>query len=277
MCSNVYPRRRRGLTDEYQRWLYSINWAAILDVVRSNPGLNIRQIAERLVETRERIFAEEKEQQAKLPQALEKFKIDLSKRKLPKSRDSRKTVRKHLHKMLSMGLVTRIGLRHYTQEKRQSTELTQSVDDLLKTGTAFNWSYPLAHNVAIYRIAIDPEKNRHRFDDFTNSLAPMFTETLFFLNYIVQDAIGSGYVSERGYNERTGSISFNILTDGLNKYFADTELCAITFAFSPPKLVEFLRTPIGQDLAKKLLASTWTEIMFEAKKKQAILQRSSRR
>jgi hypothetical protein len=271
MRRNVYPRRRRGLTDEYQRWLYSINSAAILCVIRTNPGLNIRQIAERLAEARERIVAEEKERQAKLPQALEKYKVDLSKRKLPPTGDSRKTVRKHLYQMLSMGLVKRIGLRYYVQEKRESTELIRSVEHLLKSGIAFNWSYSLALNVAIYRIAIDPDRNRHRFDDFVDSLAPMFTERLFFLDHIIQDAIGEGHVSHSFYKERTHSISFNMLTDGLKKYFADTELCALTFAFSPPRLIEFLGSEIGQDLARRMLTERWDRISFEARKKQASL------
>lgn len=276
-----YPVRARGIADPYQSWVESLNRDAVRNIIEKEPGLNISQIAQKLPKMREALLAQEIDRESRLPAAL-KESLPKLERKLPKAGDSRKTARKHAYEMLIMGRVKKIGAGYYfvPLESRVSTELIQSVNNLLTRGKPFDWNFPLAHDVAIYRIVVDPPHYHDQFAGFLNSQIPGFTSSLFFLDAILEDAVGTGCMPTGFYDSRKNAIRLDQLRKGWDNYFRDTKLIVLAFAIEPRKLLQFVESPTGRELALEMLGTRWPTIEKGAKKKlelRASLEKIRRR
>ena len=57
-----------------------------------------------------------------------------------------------------------------------------------------------------------------------------------------------------------------MLEKGWKSYFGDTKLFALTFAFSPPEVLEFLKSQVGRKLATKYLQRNWNKISEDVEK-----------
>jgi hypothetical protein len=272
-----YPVRARGITDPYQSWVESLNRDAVRNIIENEPGLNLSEIAQRLPRMREALLAQEVEQESRLPAAL-KESLPKFKRRLPKPGDARKTARKHAYQMLSMGRVEKIRRGYYRlpPESRVPTKLTQSVNELLTHGTPSDWNFPIARDAAIYRIFVNPPRYHDHFAGLLSSLIPRFTHSIFFLDEILEDAIGSGYMSVGVYDHGKKSINLEQLRKGWNDYFEDTKLIVIAFAIDPPRLLEFVQSPIGRGLTTNMLANSWPSIEKSATKRLMLKARLSK-
>jgi len=238
----------------------SINWSAILEIVRENRGLNLSEISRLLPKKREQIL--ESRDVTVSPQ--------LKKKLLAGKIDLRKTVRKHLNRMYVEGYVSLVNGRYYARETPESKELIRSVNGTLSKVEPQTWSYPLAEDVAIFRAYVDPTPaDPHRFDAFFADAESEFRKGLFSLEWLLVDAIGTGDLSARFYDASRKSLNMRLLMEGWDAHFDPTKVLAWTFAIDPSKLLELIRTPRGQQWTKGILEANWERILARGKKRLA--------
>jgi hypothetical protein len=267
MRKNAYPRRRKGVKDPNQMLQEFVYLNAVKSIVESNPtGLNTGQIAEKLPEHRQKIIDLLKAHPSRVP-------THWSLENLPDAGKSRKTVRKYLKELLKFRNVKKVGIAYYPSEQISSDELIQAVDKLLASPDHQDWQ--LGQNLAIYRTYIHPKEYRNRIDDFFDSHIPRFANSLFFLDQILEDAIGSKQMSSRIFTEGKG-INYELLRTGWERYFGSTKLFILAYAVSPPELLKFLETKDGSQLGKRILAERWSDILRGAVRKQKILESHER-
>jgi hypothetical protein len=155
------------LLDDRQLWASSLYREAVLQVVKDNPGVNIKTIA------------------AKLPEGLRKFlelnpHISKAKEWKPPSGSSRDTARKHVNELLAEERIMRVDQGYYAcqssdidERKTPSTEfgdaVSQLLSDSLANKTFLDWFSPLYPNAASTRILSDPMRSHERFADFFRS------------------------------------------------------------------------------------------------------------
>ncbi len=269
-------KRRRGQVNGTQSLIYSIYHSAIRGILEEEPsGLNVSQIASRLPRMRDRILKHPdihltSEQSEKLPK---------------EATSDRKTVRKHLYEMLALTTVRCIDGLYYpvvreepwSKELRHglylplepplSKELVKLNDDTLDNVEPQNWSFPPLENAAIFRTYVNPAKFRNRFDDFFGEHLQDFKTSLFFLDNILEHAIGNG-LSPQFYNPTTGRINMRKLREGWARYFEDTKVIVWTYTINPRELFHFIETG-GQDYLKARLAAKWDVILTRGRKRLA--------
>jgi len=259
------------MLDDYQEWISSVYRGTILQIVKDSPGLNVKQIASRV------------------PAGQEKF-LESIRSHFTKAREwrlspgkSRDTVRKHLYAMLSDGEVEKIGQGYFVRQSPVSVEpnkaVTQLLSDSLSRNSFEEWRSPLAHNVASCRIASDPAWSHHELADLFAVQTRRFTRSLFWLDDILEDAIVRERLSDDVYSERMGarnSIDMDLLEKGWKSYFGNTKLFSVTFAISPPEFLNFLKSPIGHNLAIRHLKRTWNWILENVEKDRLDRQRLKR-
>ena len=254
--TNPEGKRRRGQLNGTQSQILSIYGSAIMGIVAENPGLNISEISRMLPKKREQVLRSltiSPQLQRKLPR--------------PGRGDLRKTVRKHLTRMLAHGQVRLISGRYYPREPSESKELIRSVDQTLSSVEPQNWSFPMAEDVAVYRTYVAPASNRFRFDAFFADHGSEFKNSLFFLQRILEDAIGSGHLSTKFYDLATNSLNMRLLREGWNAHFADTKLLIWAFAINQSKFLEFIETPSGKQWVMELLAANGERILARGRKR----------
>lgn len=262
------PRRRPGVIDPNQMLLRYIYRNAVRRIVESNPsGLNIKQIAERLPEARTEIVNEIISRPPPVP-------VQWHIENLPQVGKSRKTVRKYLNELMKSTIVKKVGILYYPNKPTSSARFKDLIDTLLTSDNHQDWTF--APDVAIYRTYIDPREYRNRIDDFFNSHIPRFANSLYFLDQIVEDAIGSGQLSERVLIPTKKSINMQLLKEGWSRYFGATKLFILAYAVSPPELLKFLETEEGSKLAEEILADRWDDILRGAERKRRLLERTAR-
>jgi len=102
---------------------------------------------------------------------------------------------------------------------------------------------------------------------------------LFWLNDILRDAIANEHLSEKVFSQRRNGrahINMDLLEKGWKSYFGDTKLFTLTFAFSPPEVLEFLKSPVGRNLATKYLQNKWNKISEDVEKDRRDRERLAR-
>jgi hypothetical protein len=259
-ASSEEGKRKRGQLNGTQRQIMSINASTILGIVRENDGLNISEIS--------RLFPKKREE------FLHSSDVTISpelQRKLPpvSKGDHRKTVRKHLNRMLVHGQVRLLAGRYYPREYSESKKLVELVNRTMSSVEPQNWSFPLAEDVAICRSYVAPARYRNRFDDFFAPQQWEFKNSLFFLGQLLEDALGKGHLSTEFYNPADNSLNLRLLRDGWKVHFENTTLLISTFAISPSKLLELIQTADGQRWTKELLAVNGVRILAKGRKRLA--------
>ena len=258
MATNGYTGKRKpGKADPYQLWVGWIYRQAIRRIVNQHEGLNITEIAARLPKSREDVLQSIRS----LRNAESSY--PLMNRSLPRlgRGNARDTARKHLTEMLADGEVQKVGIKFYLRKPIESKKLTKSVGDLISKGPHRDWSFQTAQGAAIYRTIVDPHDKRHRLDGFLDGQVQRIAETVFYLDEILEQAIATGDLAEETYTPSTGTINMKLLRRGWRRYFGNTKLLALLFVFSPPKFLKFLGTPVGQDLAERMLSKYWDSIL----------------
>jgi hypothetical protein len=242
-------------------------------MVRESLGLNVKQVAANLPDTLSRVRNSLKQEHAALPAGTryDDLRQRLNRFPDPGPGQSRKTVRKHLKDLLSLGLVTKIGLGYYPTEPVRVSRLGESVGRSLSEGTYYDWIFPAQADLALCRISVDPPQNLHRFDDLFNAQMQRLTRNLFFLDDMLVDGIGRGYFSTRVFQR--GSLNLDLLKEGWQSYFGDTKMLVLSAAVSPPDFLKFLTTPSGRDLANRTLDRQWSDIMDEAERIRRLKRR----
>ena len=262
MPANGYTGKRKpGKADPYQLWLGWIYREAIRRIVKQHVGLNITEIAGRLPESREELLQGVRS----LHNAEANF--PMINRSLPplgkgKARD---TARRHLTEMLAEGEVQRVGIRFYPKKPVKSDKLIESLSDIVSREPYIDWSFPTSQGAAIYRTIVYPKDSRHQLRSFFDRQVQRNAETVFYLDEILEHAIGTGKLVEEAYTPTTGSINVQLFKKGWNRYFGNTKLLALLFVFSPQKFLKFLGTPVGRDLAERMLSRHWKSILARGK------------
>jgi hypothetical protein len=243
---------------------------AVKSIVESNPiGLNTKQIADQLPEARQRII-----ELIRAQPNIATVQGQWSLANLPDAGRSRKTVRKYLRELLRSKMAKRVGILHYPTQPTSSDKLNRAIDKLLVGSEHQDWAFE--PNVAIYRYYIDPREHRDQIDDFFDSHIPRFANSLFFLDQILEDAIGSGQMSSRVLSPTRKAIDLKLLRAGWERYFGSTKLFILAYAVSPPELLKIIKTKEGSQLAARILAERWSGILTGAKRKQRILETQRR-
>ena len=240
-------------------------------IVEQHPGLNITEVAARLPESREEVW--------QFIRSLRNAESNypMVNRNLPPlgQGSARDTARKHLTEMLADGEVQRVGNRFYLKKPIESNELTKSINDLVSKGPHKDWSYPTAQGAAICRTIVDPEDRRHKLDSFFDDQVLRVAETVFYLDEILEHGIGTEDLKKEVYTPSTGTINMKLLRRGWRRYFGNTKLLALLLVFSPPKFLKFLGTPVGQDLAERMLSKYWNSIVTRGGQELSSNQRSA--
>jgi hypothetical protein len=270
-------KRRRGQVNGIQRLKYTIYHSAIRKTLEQDPsGLNVSKIASTLPGTLEWAL----KQLNLTPEQLEKVPI-------PAASD-RKTVRKHLVDMLTLGQARLIDGLYYPipPESSESKKLRHALHlppepplskDLIELANVTmsnvepqNWVFPPLENAVICRTYVnraDPEESRYRFDDFFGKHIQDFKDDLFFLDQILEHAIGSGCLSPKFYKPASGSLNMRVLKDGWNCYFEDARALAWTFVINPREFLHFVETN-GRRYVEEMLAANWEEIVTRGRKRR---------
>lgn len=258
---------------------YTIYHSAIRKILEQEPsGLNVSRIASTLPRTLEWTL----KQLNLTPEQLEKVHI-------PAASD-RKTVRKHLVDMLTLGQARLIdGLYypippespeskkhrhalHLPPEPPLSEGLVRLADETMSNVEPQNWIFQPLENAAICRTYVnraDPKESRYKFDDFFGKHIQDFKDDLFFLDQILEHAIGSGCLSPKFYKPASGSLNMRILKDGWNCYFEDARVLAWTFVIDPREFLRFIETN-GRTYVEEMLAVKWEEIVARGKNRRAV-------
>jgi hypothetical protein len=227
--------------------------------VNKNSGLNLSEIA--------------REFQNNLKQYLPDFSSEFKEKLLPVGQgDIRKTVRKHLVNLLSMGRIRWIDGYYCPREAPDdevSRELIELVDGTISGDIKpTNWRFPVADNAAIFRTYVNPPPlDPFRYDDFFGDQLRDFRDDLFFLDEILERAIGSGKLSPKFYNSTNGSLNIRMLRKGWASYFQDTKALVWMYAISPTYLRIFLETNFRRKYLKERLAANWDKILVRAQKR----------
>jgi hypothetical protein len=262
--SDEYPPEKRQRRYDGQRWIYSVYQSAVLQMVRGSPGLNVKQMAAKLPESLRNVKDSLRKQHATLPAGptYDDLRKRLDRFPDPGPGQSRRTVRKHLKDLLSLGLVTKIGIEYYATEPIQSSQLDERVSKSLTEGTHYDWFFPSQASLGLCRISVDPPQYLHRFDDLFNAQLQRLTRKLFFFDDILVDGIGKGFFSRRTFQKN--SLKLDLLKEGWTKYFQDTKMVVLSVALSPSDFVKFLTTASGLDLANRILDRQWLDIVDQA-------------
>ena len=268
------------MLDDRQLWASSLYREGVLQVIKDNPGVNVTGVA------------------AKLPEGLKKFlelnpHISNAKEWKRPSASSRDTARKHVYELLAAEKIMKVDQGYCACEssgtgerKTSSTEFGDAVSKLLsdslasKTNKTFlDWFSPLDPKAASSRILSDPMQSHERFADFFALQNGRFTDSLFWLNDFLRDAIARGHLSEKAFSKRRNGkahINTDLLEKGWKSYFGDTKLFTLTFAFSPPEVLEFLKSHVGRNLATIYLQKNWSEISEDVEKDRKDRERLTR-
>jgi hypothetical protein len=180
---------------------------------------------------------------------------------------TRKTVRKHLGRMLLEGKVWNIRFRYILMEDvyGKSYELDSLVRKVLCQNAMEDVNYAFVHNTAGCYLTTQPALPSELVvaTALHQQEAVRFARELFWLEELVILALRHGRLSRKALSKK--GIDFTLLSRGLKRSFGNTELILLTFALNPPELLNFLETPSGQALAKKSLEEKRDDILRKAR------------
>jgi hypothetical protein len=252
MKNGYTKKRQRGFLDQHQIQVKHAYRNLIRYTIRHNAGLNISQIAKKIIEVRSEW------------QKLAKEIPDNIKSEVIKGEPQRKTITQHLDDMLNQGEIELVrngyvatGM-HLTES---SKGINQSVVDLLSSKYLIERNFTHAGNVGACYISSKPNGSHEKFYDLLNSQIQQFGDSIFWLDDIVKHAILKNHISPEFYSKKKNKLNMIRLIEGLSNYFGDNELFILAFAINPPNLLEFLRNPMGNSLASKYLQGRWSRIV----------------
>ena len=218
-------------------------------IVRYNPGLNINQITEKLVDVRD-----------KWPELIKPYGSE--ERQLPKGKPTRKTVSRHLRFLQMKGMVVEVGgvfLSAYDYLEKYAASLDKSVLRLLKSSVYDKWHFTPAAAVAACYTFIDPiPQSTQEFQAVTHIQQERVKESMFWLNDILRCAVISKKMSPKVISK--GAINMNLLKKGWTKFFGDTRLIVFSVAIDPAEFLDFLTTSPGRVLLGQRLEKDWNQI-----------------
>jgi hypothetical protein len=237
--------------DKTQRLKYNAYHPLIVRALRAKPYSNVTEI----VAEAGKILREEPPRQ------------DVAVQK-----PTRKTVRKHLRRMLredqAWGFKTGIKTRYILKEDLygKSYELNSLIEKILRKGELEDVNYSIVHNTAGCYLATQPS-HPHDFV-VAGSLhlleAIRFAKELFWLEDLVAMAIEYRHLSRKVLSKK--EIDFASLSEGLKDLFGDTEVIVLAVAVKLPELINFLKTPSGQALASRILEGKRQDILRKARR-----------
>jgi len=244
---------KRKRSDPHREWLKSTYRDMVGYVVRVNPGLNVNQITEQVTAIRPKwkeLTAGYGEQKGW---------------EFPKGEPERKTVSRHLRELIEAGDVVGVGglfipLHKHLEE--QAGRLDRLVHKVLSSRRYEPWNIPYAAAAAGCYILSQPAWSHEKFEGLFHIQLERFKNELFWFDDILRFAISDAKLSPRVYSKN--QINIDLLKQGWERCFDDTQLFVFAVAVSPPRLLEFLTTQPGRVLAEQRLQQSWKHIVEHA-------------
>ena len=251
--ANEYPvRRRRGFLNGHQRSVNQAYEDLIRYTIRWNPRLNTSKLADKLLETRN----EWRKLATEYPEAIRE--------KILRGKPTRKTVQKHLDKMIDRGMVERLP-RGYVLTSMHlpevSAELNRSVRKLLSNGNLEDRNITYAGDAVACYVTSDPIWSHERLKALIKLQIDTLTDSLFWLDDILKCALVEEYLQPKMYSRQDRKINNSMLRKGWGEYFGNNNLLVFSVANSPPKLLEFLTSRNGNALVTEYLENRWDKIV----------------
>jgi hypothetical protein len=187
-------------------------------------------------------------------------------RKLSKGATTRKTVRKHLKRMVRQGKTMKhIGLYGPAASVsgpsyKLNALVRRTLSRALRSKKVLELNFRFANDVAACYLATRPSlpRNLEIPTAVFELQAVRFARQMFWLEEIVSDALRRGHLSKEVCSG--GKIDPDLLRRGLKRSFADTKLLVLLFALDLRQLLAYLKTPAGEAMAKRLLEDKWKSI-----------------
>jgi hypothetical protein len=177
--------------------------------------------------------------------------------------------------MIQLGEIELVSGGYVPTVKRTEVwdQFNRSVSGLLSSGLQDKWNIAHADDVAACYVSSYPAWSHEKFEDFLRVPRKNFIDSLFWFDDILAYVIAHEHLSPKFYSKKKG-IDVNLLKDGWNKCFGETELLVFSAAIDPRKFLQFLTSHTGKALANNHLSDSWGHVLEEARKKQMELEHS---